>query len=68
MESRTMACHDGEPEFHLTKTSAHIVRPVLPVGQPVVMYSLTGNNRGIFQRALFTRAKKKKEMREAVPA
>jgi len=42
-------------------TSARIVRPVLPVGQPVVFtYSLTGNNRGIFQRALFTRAKKKK--------
>lgn len=35
MESRTMACtdRDGEPEFHPTKTGAHIVRPVLPVGQ-----------------------------------
>jgi len=59
------ANHDGEPEFHLTKTSARIVRPVLPVGQPVDMYSLTGNNRGIFQRALFTR--EKKEMHEVVP-
>ena len=55
-----MACktNDGEPEFHLTKTGAHIVRLVLPVGQLVGMDSLTGNNGGIFQHAPFIRVKK----------
>ena len=52
MESRVMACKPTMVNQNFTnKNGAHIVHPVLLVGQLAGMDSLTGNNGEIFQHA-----------------